>query len=214
MKQVTAAKPDEQTEPLTNAEVRQLGVYRRVANYVSVGQSYLLDNPLPKKPPDSEHTKPRLRGHCGTSPGLNFLYARLNRTINTYDWNVILIAGQGHGGWAPVVNSWLGGSYCELCPSVSQDTDGMRRPFKQFPLSGAVGSHAAAETASSRVSWLASVIGRSSSKATSPRSKLGDHAVYLKQFMREKRIEHKESITQHEEALPEIQNLAMERRTS
>ena len=146
MKQTTAMKANEQAGPLTDAELHQLNAYWRAANYLSVGQIYLLDNPLLKKPLAPEHIKPRLLGHWGTSPGLNFLYAHLNRLINEYDLNMIFIAGPGHGGPALVANSWLEGSYSELYPSVSQDADGMRRLFKQFSFPGGVGSHATAET--------------------------------------------------------------------
>jgi xylulose-5-phosphate/fructose-6-phosphate phosphoketolase len=146
MKRTTAVKPNEQTGPLTDAELHQLNAYWRAANYLSVGQIYLLDNPLLKVPLAPEHIKPRLLGHWGTSPGLNFLYAHLNRLISEYDLNMIFIAGPGHGGPALVANSWLEGSYSELYPSVSQDADGMRRLFKQFSFPGGVGSHATAET--------------------------------------------------------------------
>ena len=146
MKQTTAVKANEPTGPLTDAEVDQLNAYWRAANYLSVGQIYLLDNPLLKEPLDPKHIKPRLLGHWGTTPGLNFIYAHLNRVINKYDLSMIYIAGPGHGGPALVANSWLEGSYSELYPSVSQDAEGMQRLFKQFSFPGGVGSHATAET--------------------------------------------------------------------
>jgi xylulose-5-phosphate/fructose-6-phosphate phosphoketolase len=127
-------------------DLRQLDAYWRAANYLAVGQIYLLDNPLLKNPLRPEHIKPRLLGHWGTSPGLNFIYAHLNRVIARNDLNVIYIAGPGHGGPALVANSWLEGSYSELYSDVSQDAEGVRRLFKQFSFPGGVGSHATAET--------------------------------------------------------------------
>ena len=146
MQQRAIVKPDDHAAPLTDAELHQLNAYWRAANYLSVGQIYLLDNPLLKEPLNPKHIKPRLLGHWGTTPGLNFIYAHLNRAINKYDLNMIYIAGPGHGGPALVANSWLEGSYSELYPSVSQDAQGMQRLFKQFSFPGGVGSHATAET--------------------------------------------------------------------
>jgi len=131
---------------VADAEVQRLDAYWRAANYVSVGQIYLLDNPLLKEPLKPEHVKPRLLGHWGTTPGLNFLYVHLNRIINRYDLNMMFIAGPGHGGPALVANTWLEGSYGELYPNVSRDAQGMQRLFKQFSFPGGVGSHATAET--------------------------------------------------------------------
>jgi xylulose-5-phosphate/fructose-6-phosphate phosphoketolase len=127
-------------------DLRQLDAYWRAANYLTVGQIYLLDNALLKEALRPEHVKPRLLGHWGTSPGLNFIYAHLNRVIARDDLNVIYIAGPGHGGPALVANSWLEGSYSELYPEVSQDAEGVHRLFKQFSFPGGVGSHATAET--------------------------------------------------------------------
>jgi len=120
--------------------------YWRAANYLSVGQIYLLDNPLLKDSLKLEHTKPRLLGHWGTTPGLNFIYVHLNRIIKAHDLNMIYIAGPGHGGPALVANTWLEGSYSEFYPSVPQDATGMRRLFRQFSFPGGVPSHAAPET--------------------------------------------------------------------
>ncbi|OGI64458.1 MAG: phosphoketolase, partial [Candidatus Muproteobacteria bacterium RBG_16_60_9] len=131
---------------LEAAELQRIDAYWRAANYLSVGQIYLLDNPLLKEALKPEHIKPRLLGHWGTTPGLNFIYAHLNRLINRYDLDMIYIAGPGHGGPALVANSWLEGSYSELYPNVSQDAQGMQRLFKQFSFPGGVGSHATAET--------------------------------------------------------------------
>jgi len=127
-------------------ELEQLNIYWRAANYLTVGQIYLLDNPMLHLPLALEHIKPRLLGHWGTSPGLNFIYAHLNRVINAHDLNVIYVAGPGHGGPALVANTWLEGSYSEVYPHVSQDAAGMRRLFKQFSFPGGIPSHVAPET--------------------------------------------------------------------
>lgn len=134
------------TATLLPAEFAQLNAHWRAANYLSVGQIYLLDNPLLAEPLKIEHIKSRLLGHWGTSPGLNFIYTHLNRVINAHDLNVIYVAGPGHGGPALVANTWLEGSYSEVYPNVSQDADGMRRLFKQFSFPGGVPSHVAPET--------------------------------------------------------------------
>jgi len=123
-----------------------LDAYWRAANYLSVGQIYLLDNPLLREPLRPEHIKPRLLGHWGTTPGLNFIYAHLNRVIRARDLNLICVIGPGHGGPAAVACSWLEGSYSELYPDVSQDAEGMRRLFRQFSFPGGIPSHCAPET--------------------------------------------------------------------
>ena len=127
-------------------ELQKMNAYWRAANYLSVGQIYLLDNPLLKEPLKIEHVKPRLLGHWGTTPGLNFIYVHLNRVIKAYDLNMIYIAGPGHGGPAMVANTWLEGTYSEYYPNISQDALGMRRLFKQFSFPGGVPSHVAPET--------------------------------------------------------------------
>jgi xylulose-5-phosphate/fructose-6-phosphate phosphoketolase len=124
----------------------RIDAYWRAANYLSVGQIYLLDNPLLREPLRLEHVKPRLLGHWGTTPGLNFLYAHLNRAIRQYDLDAIFVCGPGHGGPAMVANTYLEGTYSELYPEVSQDARGMQRLFKQFSFPGGVPSHAAPET--------------------------------------------------------------------
>ncbi|MEO5700151.1 MAG: phosphoketolase family protein [Casimicrobiaceae bacterium] len=131
---------------LTPAELKGIDAWWRAANYLSVGQIYLLANPLLREPLALEHVKPRLLGHWGTTPGLNFIYAHLNRCIVRRDLNVIFIAGPGHGGPALVANTWLEGSYSELYPDVARDVEGMRRLFRQFSFPGGVGSHATPET--------------------------------------------------------------------
>jgi len=141
---MTAAK--QVTPTLNAAELEQLNMYWRAANYLSVGQIYLLDNALLRLPLTLEHIKPRLLGHWGTSPGLNFIYAHLNRVIKALDLNMIYIAGPGHGGPALVANTWLEGSYSEVYPNISRDAEGMRRLFKQFSFPGGIPSHVAPET--------------------------------------------------------------------
>src|SRR6266496_2000911 len=134
------------TETLTTEEVRKMNAYWRAANYLSVGQIYLYDNPLLKQPLKIEHVKPRLLGHWGTTPGLNFLYVHLNRVIKAQDLNAIFIAGPGHGGPAMVANTYLEGSYSELYPNISQDEAGMKQLFTQFSFPGGIPSHVAPET--------------------------------------------------------------------
>ena len=123
-----------------------MDAYWRAANYLSVGQIYLLENPLLKEPLTLEHVKPRLLGHWGTTPGLNFIYVHLNRVITRHDLDMIYVCGPGHGGPGMVANTWLEGSYSELYPNVSQDEPGMRRLFKQFSFPGGIPSHVAPET--------------------------------------------------------------------
>jgi xylulose-5-phosphate/fructose-6-phosphate phosphoketolase len=142
----TAVQPRVAKGPLSTEELRKMNAYWRAANYLSVGQIYLLDNPLLQEPLTLAHVKPRLLGHWGTTPGLNFLYVHLNRIINKYDLDVLYIAGPGHGGPALVANTWLEGSYSEFYPNIARDAEGMQRLFRQFSFPGGVGSHATAET--------------------------------------------------------------------
>ena len=132
-------------QPLSAVELERIDAYWRAANYLSVGQIYLLANPLLKAPLLPEHVKPRLLGHWGTTPGLNFIYAHLNRVIKARDLDMILITGPGHGGPAIVANTWLEGTYSERYPNVSQDEYGMQRLFKQFSFPGGIPSHVAPE---------------------------------------------------------------------
>src|SRR5690606_14128999 len=133
------------TAELTGTELATLDAYWRAANYLTVGQIYLLDNPLLREPLRREHIKPRLLGQWGTSPGLNLIYAHLNRVIAARDLNMIFICGPGHGGPAVVANTWLEGTFSDLYPSVSMDAAGMARLFRQFSFPGGIPSHVAAE---------------------------------------------------------------------
>ncbi|MEE2032491.1 phosphoketolase family protein [Rhodococcus chondri] len=131
---------------LSDAELRDLDAWWRAANYLSVGQIYLMGNPLLRKPLRPEHIKPRLLGHWGTTPGLNFVYAHLNRAITARDLNMIYVMGPGHGGPGPVAASWLEGTYSDIYPDVSRDEAGMERLFTQFSFPGGIPSHVAPET--------------------------------------------------------------------
>ncbi len=132
--------------PLSPAELERINGYWRAANYLSVGQIYLLDNPLLRAPLGPEHVKPRLLGHWGTTPGLNFIYAHMNRVIRNWDLDAIYIIGPGHGGPATVANAYLEGTYSEVYPSITRDLDGMRALFRQFSFPGGIPSHVAPET--------------------------------------------------------------------
>lgn len=133
------------TGPLSPEELRCIDAYWRAANYLSVGQIYLYDNPLLKAPLEPAHIKRRLLGHWGTAPGLNFIYAHLNRVIRVHDLDMIFVCGPGHGGPALAANTWLEGTYSELCPTLTQDEEGMKRLFRQFSFPGGIGSHATPE---------------------------------------------------------------------
>ncbi|PWB78218.1 MAG: phosphoketolase [Candidatus Methylomirabilota bacterium] len=133
-------------KPLSRELLRKMNAYWRAANYLSVGQIYLRDNPLLKQPLKLEHVKPRLLGHWGTTPGLNFIYAHLNRIIKQYDLNMIYVIGPGHGGPGLAAHTYLEGTYSELYPNVSQDQQGMKRLFTQFSFPGGIPSHVAPET--------------------------------------------------------------------
>ena len=132
--------------PLSADELRKLDAYWRAANYLSVGQIYLLDNPLLREPLRREHIKPRLLGHWGTSPGLNMLCAHLNRVIKRDDLDMIYIIGPGHGGPSMVAHAYLEGTYSEIYPEISRDAEGMKKLFKQFSFPGGIPSHVAPET--------------------------------------------------------------------
>ncbi len=132
--------------PLSPELLRKMDAYWHAANYLSVGQIYLYDNPLLKKPLKREHIKPRLLGHWGTTPGLNLIYVHLNRIIRDRDLNMIYITGPGHGGPGLVANTYLEGTYSEVYPNISQDEAGMKLLFKQFSFPGGIPSHVAPET--------------------------------------------------------------------
>jgi xylulose-5-phosphate/fructose-6-phosphate phosphoketolase len=145
----TAANPHASTQPsgsLPAEELRKIDAYWRAANYLSVGQIYLFDNPLLQEPLRIEHIKPRLLGHWGTTPGLNFIYVHLNRLIQQRDLNVMFVTGPGHGAPGIVANTYLEGTYSEFYPAVAQNTAGLKRLFTQFSFPGGIPSHCAPET--------------------------------------------------------------------
>jgi xylulose-5-phosphate/fructose-6-phosphate phosphoketolase len=141
-----AASPGSTPGPLDDEQLRRIDAWWRAANYLSVGQIYLLDNPLLREPLAPEHVKPRLLGHWGTTPGLTFVYAHLNRVIKARDQDMIYIIGPGHGGPGIVAAGWLEGTYSEVYPHIGRDAEGMRRLFKQFSFPGGIPSHVAPET--------------------------------------------------------------------
>src|SRR5574337_310308 len=123
-------------QPLSPDMARRMHAYWRAANYLSIGQIYLLDNPLLRQPLKREHIKPRLLGHWGTTPGLNFIYVHLNRLIREHDLNVIYITGPGHGGPGLVANTYLEGTYSEIYPNIRHTEEGLKKLFKQFSFPG------------------------------------------------------------------------------
>src|SRR3974390_82360 len=131
---------------LSPEQLRKMDAWWRAANSPAAGQTYLYDNPLLKEPLKKEHIKPRLVGHWGTTPGLNFIYVHLNRLIKQRDLNLVSIIGPGHGGPGIVANTWLEGTYSETYPNISQDEEGMKKLFKQFSFPGGIPSHVAPET--------------------------------------------------------------------
>src|SRR5690242_6112503 len=131
---------------LSNAELELINAYWRAANYLSVGQIYLMSNPLLREPLAAEHIKPRLLGHFGTVPGLNLVYAHANRLIRERDLDVAYVVGPGHGGPGPNACAWLEGTYSEVYSAVTQDAAGMAALFRQFSFPGGVPSHCAPET--------------------------------------------------------------------
>ena len=140
------AKPQKPKQVLSPEELRKVHAYWRAANFVSVGQIYLYANPLLHEPLSAKHIKPRLLGHWGTTPGLNFIYVHLNRMIKKHDLNVIYVAGPGHGGPALVANTYLEGTYSEVYRQIPQTEDGLKRLFTQFSFPGGIPSHVAPET--------------------------------------------------------------------
>src|SRR5437879_2377435 len=136
----------DRSDVLSDEDLRKIDAYWRASNYLSVGQIYLYDNPLLTEPLRLDHIKPRLLGHWGTTPGLNFIYVHCNRIIKKHNVNMIYICGPGHGGPGMVANTWLEGTYSEFYPNITQDAEGMQRLFKQFSFPGGIPSHAAPET--------------------------------------------------------------------
>ncbi len=139
-------KTNAKDKPLSQELLQKMNAYWRAANYLSVGQIYLFDNPLLKKPLKLKHVKPRLLGHFGTTPGLNFIYVHLNRIIKEYDLNMIYVIGPGHGAPGIVANTYLEGTYSEVYPNITQDEEGMKKLFTQFSFPGGIPSHVAPET--------------------------------------------------------------------
>jgi len=137
--------PGGEAPALSDDELRLIDAWWRAANYLAVGQIYLMDNPLLREPLRSEHVKPRLLGHWGTTPGLNFMYVHLNRVIRARDLDAMYVIGPGHGGPSPVANAYLEGTFSEVYPDVTQDEDGMRRLFREFSFPGGIGSHVTPE---------------------------------------------------------------------
>ena len=146
MASAATAKPNESKQSLAEEELRKMHAYWRAANYLSVGQIYLYANPLLHEPLKIEHIKPRLLGHWGTTPGLNFIYVHFNRLIKKHDLNVIYVTGPGHGGPGLVANTYLEGTYSQLYPDISQTEEGLKKLFKQFSFPGGIPSHVAPET--------------------------------------------------------------------
>src|SRR6516162_8567333 len=138
----TASRPS----PLSADEVEAMNAWWRAANYLSVGQIYLLGNPLLREPLQPEHIKPRLLGHWGTTPGLNFIYVHMNRAIRARGLSTIYLAGPGHGGPGLVASAYLDGTYTEVYPHIGHDVEGLRRLFRQFSFPGGIPSHVAPET--------------------------------------------------------------------
>ena len=158
---------------LTSDQLQALDGYWRAANYLSVGQIYLMANPMLTEPLRPEHIKPRLLGHWGTTPGLNFLWSHLNRAIVTHGLNMMYVIGPGHGGPAAIANTWLDGSYSDIYPSIAQDLTGMGRLFHQFSFPGGVPSHVAPETpapSTRAVSWAIRWLTRTAPRSTTPTS--------------------------------------------
>ncbi len=139
-------KENDRNTPLSPELLSKINAYWRAANYLSVGQIYLYANPLLKEPLTLEHIKPRLLGHWGTTPGLNFIYVHLNRIIKQFDLNMIYVTGPGHGGPGLVANTYLEGTYSEVYPAITQDEQGIKKLFKQFSFPGGIPSHVSAET--------------------------------------------------------------------
>src|SRR5271165_2224095 len=140
------SKPEAKKVRLAPEQLRKIDAYWRAANYLSVGQIYLYDNPLLRKPLELSHVKPLVVGHWGTTPGQNFIYVHLNRVIKKYDLNMFYVSGLGHGGAALVGNTYLEGTWSEVYPAVSQDEAGLKKLFKHVSFPGGISSHVAPTT--------------------------------------------------------------------
>jgi phosphoketolase len=205
--------------------LHSIDAYWRAANYLSVGQIYLYDNPLLKRPLGLEDIKHMLLGHWGTTPGQNFIYAHLNRVIKKYDLDMIYVSGPGHGGPAVVGNTYLEGSYSEIYPNISRDEEGLRKLFRQFSFTGGIPSHASPERTNHDNFHVRGY--KEEGTITTPSDmtvlneldrfhlvmdtidrlpQTGDKGIYLKQQLKEKLIEHKQYIDKHGEDMPEIRN--------
>ena len=146
MNSTTVIAAEDTVRTLGPSELDLIDRYWRAANYLSVGQIYLMDNPLLREPLQAEHVKPRLLGHWGTTPGLNLLYTHMNRAIRQRDLNALYITGPGHGGPGLVANAYLEGTYSEVYSAIDQSADGLRNLFRQFSFPGGIPSHVAPET--------------------------------------------------------------------
>ena len=185
-------------------ELSVVDAYWRAANYLSAGQIYLLDNPLLAEPLAPEHIKPRLLGHWGTTPGLNFVYAHLNRVIRAQDLNVLFVTGPGHGGPALLANTWLEGSYRDMYPTVQRDARGMARLFRQFSFPGGVPSHVAPEVPGSIHEGGELGYSRLVIDVIDRVPDLGAKAALLRQHMQDQRTRHHHWTRTYGEDLPEV----------
>src|SRR5271156_911452 len=160
------------TKTLSPEMLQRIDAYWRAANYLSVGQIYLYDNPLLKEPLKLSHVKPLVVGHWGTTPGQNFIYVHLNRVIKKYDLDMFYIAGPGHGGPALVGNTYLEGTYSEIYPDISQDQAGLKKLFMQFSFPGGISSHVAPTTPGSCCRSCTSTATRSAIRLSWPASSM------------------------------------------
>ena len=168
---MNAEKLDQNAKPLSPDMLKKIDAYFNAANYLSVGQIYLYNNPLLKEPLTADDIKPRLLGHWGTTPGLNFIYVHMNRVIKKYDLDMIFVTGPGHGGPALVANTYLEGTYSEFYPNISEDEEGMKKLFTQFSFPGGIPSHTAAKRrgpSMKAVNWAMRFPMRSARRSTIP----------------------------------------------
>ncbi|GMA96943.1 hypothetical protein GCM10025881_37670 [Pseudolysinimonas kribbensis] len=169
--QAGGVETDERRAPITSETIDRIDAWWRAANYLSIGQIYLLANPLLREPLRAEHVKPRLLGHWGTTPGLNFLWAHLNRAIRERDLNTLFVCGPGHGGPGMVASAYLDGTYSELYPEVDRTEAGIERMFRRFSFPGGIPSHASPDTPGSiheGASWATRSATRTAPPSTTP----------------------------------------------